>query len=116
MDLRDAVGADRLPELCSTGSAENVTSWILDVQCALAKSAGFQFTPEHFGMPRGYNQEDEGILGIPGMKTIGGAPPRQPMQDLVQGAGPDSMAAYESAMAAAAVTRARNQRGSNIFG
>ena len=37
------------------------------------------------------------------------------MADLVQGAGAGAMDAYESAMAAAQATRARNQS-SNIFG
>ena len=37
MDLRDAVGADRLPPLTAAGSIESVTMWIMEVQCGLVK-------------------------------------------------------------------------------
>jgi len=117
-DLQDLVGKDRLPPLVASGSVESVTLWILDVQSAIARSAGLEITPADLGQPAdafGAMENEHGLLH-PTSKGFGGAPPRQPMQDLVQGPGSDAEAAYLSAMQAAAATRARNQAGSNIFG
>ena len=118
-DLRDLVGEARLPPLRAAGTAESVTKWIIEVQCAISKSCGIDgLTPAHFGLPHGFGDLEEEMLfhsATNKSKTMGGSA-RQPMADLVQGPGGDAMAAYESAMAAAAATRAKNQRGSNIFG
>ena len=117
MDLRDLVGADRLPPLCSTGSVESVTRWIMETQCAIARAAGLgEMTPEAFGLPSGYGDMENGDLLHPAHpgKTV--AAPRAPMQELVQGAPAEAMAAYEAAAMAAAATKARMQAGSNIFG
>ena len=55
MDLRDLVGADRLPALTTTGSIEAVTRWIMDTQCALCRASGLgDLTPDMFGMPADY--------------------------------------------------------------
>ncbi|KOO28984.1 sporangia induced hypothetical protein [Chrysochromulina tobinii] len=114
MDLRDLVGADRLPALTTTGSIEAVTRWIMDTQCALCRASGLgDLTPEMFGMPADYGAIEDGGLLHPTSKTMGR--PRQPMQDLVQGNPSEAIAVYEAATAAAAATRARNQS-SNIFG
>jgi len=113
MDLRDLVGADRLPPLRPSSSVEEVTSWILDVQCGIAKSAGLDLSPQALGKPAGFGVDDSEDLFHSATK---GSTPRQPMADLVQGAGAGAAeAAYESAVAAAQATRARNQS-SNIFG
>ena len=114
MDLRDLVGADRLPALTTTGSIEAVTRWIMDTQCALCRASGLgDLTPEMFGMPADYGAIEDGGLLHPTSKTMGR--PRQPMQDLVQGNPSEAIAVYAAATAAAAATRARNQS-SNIFG
>jgi len=116
MDLRDLVGADRLTPLRSSGSVELVTMWILETQCAIAKSAGIDLSPAMLGLPANYGDCEDGTLMQPGAKAYSGAPQRAPMQELQQGAGADAMAAYDAAMSAAAATKLRNQQGSGIFG
>ena len=116
MDLRDIVGADRLPPLRAAGSVEEVCTWILEVQSMIAKSAGLELTPVDFGLPPNFGLVDEEFLNPAQTKTHSSSMQRQPMQELQQGPGSGAIAAYESAMDAAAATRAKNQRGSNIFG
>uniref|UniRef100_A0A6V4SKI3 Uncharacterized protein n=1 Tax=Prymnesium polylepis TaxID=72548 RepID=A0A6V4SKI3_9EUKA len=112
MDLRDMVGADRLPHVNVGGTIDTVISWILDVQCALAKSAGIELTPEALGKPHGYGLDEDG-MAIGGK---GGGAQRQPMQDVVQGGGGgEGQTIYEDNSRQAAAIRQRN-RGSNIFG
>ena len=165
MNLRDLVGADRLPPLTAAGAKEDVLSWIIDVQCMLARSTGLEVTPTDLGVPRDFSMGEAGMMGgggggggqgggggrqepfsqqqdgdqyaamheaaahkarnQRGSNIFGGdeerAPkqyqqPRQPMQELVEPSSGAAMAAYGAAMEQAAATRARNQRGSNIFG
>jgi len=106
MNLRDAIGAERLPALRAAGSLEEVTFWIIDVQCMLAKAVGVEITPNDLGLPSGYGAGDAGLMGG-GQQAQSGGPGAQP-EFAAQPA--------HAAMAAAAATKAKNQRGSNIFG
>jgi len=121
MDLRDLIGADRCPPLNANGTAESVTLWILEVQCSVANSVGYELTCQKLGLPEGYGELeiDRIILGrcpAASAKSMPDIPLRQPMQELVQRPGAAAIAAYEAATAAAAAARNRNQAGSNIFG
>ena len=118
-DLRDLVGAERCPPLRAHAQFEEVTTWILEVQCAIARSAGFDINPSVLGMPATFGYQDDEMLNPMQQKkheVFGASVPREPMQDLTQGPSRGQIAAYESAMDAAAATRAKNMRGSNIFG
>merc|ERR1719453_1461864 len=105
MNLRDTIGAERLPPLRAAGSIEEVTSWILDVECmALKAASGIVITPEELGQPADFGMGDAGLMG--GQQAQGG---RQNHPDF------DAQPTHD-AMAEAAATKAKNQRGSNIFG
>ena len=119
-DLRDLVGAAKLPPLRPAAQFEEVTHWIIEVQCAIARSAGIELTPTALGMPASFGYQDDEMLNPVQQKQHGGfgasVPPREPMADLTQGPTRGQIAAYESAVDAAAATRAKNMRGNNIFG
>lgn len=107
MNLRDAIGADRLPPLTASGSVEVLTCWIIDVQCMLAQAIGLQITAADLGKPANYGVSDTGFMGGPqapkGVGTDRGVPEFNVQPN-------------DAAMAQAAATKAKNQRGSNIFG
>ena len=112
MNIRDAVGADRLPPLTAAGSTENLTCWILDVECMLAQAVlGLQITPIDLGQPANYGVSDA-FMGGPNGSLTGGP----------KGFGTDralpefNAESTQAAMSQAAATKAKNQRGSNIFG
>jgi hypothetical protein len=117
-DLRDLVGAHKLPPLRPAAQFEEVTSWIIETQCAIARSAGLaELTPEALGMPASYGFQDDEMLNPVQQKThsvFGASAPREPMADLIQGPTAGQIAAYEAAQVAAAATRAKNMRGNNV--
>jgi len=106
MNLRDTIGAERLPPLRAAGSIEEVTSWIIDVQCMAYKAAsGIDITPEELGQPSDFGMGDAGLMG--GQQAQVGGRQNHPEFDAQP---------THDAMAEAAATKAKNQRGSNIFG
>jgi len=108
MNLRDMIGAERLPPLRAAGSLEEVTSWIIDVQCMLAKAVGMDISPEALGQPSDFGMAEAGLMGGPQAQAQGGGR-RDNRPEF------DAMPTHDT-MAAAAATKAKNQRGSNIFG
>merc|ERR1719482_2522506 len=105
MNLRDSIGADRLPPLRAASGIEEVTSWIIDVQCMLAHAVGVEISPAELGLPSDYGTLEAGLMGGP---QQGGRPQMlQPEFDAPP---------THAAMSEAAATKAKNQRGSNIFG
>jgi len=111
MNLRDLIGAERLPALSAAGAKEEVIVWIIDVQCMLAKATGLDITPAHLGVPADFNVQDDGLMAE-GDNGHRGQPESQP--PLSQRAGDGD--AYAAAMNQAAMHKMKNQRGSNIFG
>jgi len=109
LNLRDIVGAERLPPLSPAGAKEDVISWIIEVQCMLAKATGLDITPTDLGMPRDFSMGEAGLMGGGGGGGGGGgrhqAPPPQHGVD-----GGHGMARNE-----AAAHKAKNQRASLHF-
>lgn len=111
MDLRDLVGADRLPALRAAAGADEVLPWIIEVQCALAKAAGIDLNPAMLGMPKNFGFADDDMINQ-GQQDKHGGMAGQPME-VPHGIDPDSARATNNA---AAALKAKNQRGSDIFG
>ena len=103
--------------MLSVAHIANASHRILEVECAMAKSAGLELTPASLGLPEGYGElETENMLNHASMrgKTMAS---RAPMSEIpADPSGGAALSAYEAAMEAAMATRTRNQTGSNIFG
>lgn len=114
MNLRDAIGQERLPPLRAASGVEEVISWIIDVQCMLAGATGIQLTPRELGVPSDYAMAEAGLMGGGFQAQPQAQAPRAEMPYPDYDAAPQVIP--HAAMAEAAQTKARNQRGSNIFG
>lgn len=131
MSLRDQIGAERLPALSVAAGVDIVITWLLEVQCALARSSGVTLTPGSFGAPApadqdGYfNRADDKGFGAmaPAHEnrfeakpygTDAHAPQQQQRAPMGEANQMDCNAAYEESARAALAARQRNM-GSNIF-
>lgn len=126
---RDAVGADRLDPFSPSGGPEAMIAWLLNAQCQIASSQGFQLTAGDFGAPADLHYTPRG-QGLPAggysMQSPYGtaADDRQPMAPTVgdhlnRGQAAvvmKGMHAKADASTQAQMAKERNMRGNNIFG
>jgi len=53
MNLRDVVGADRLPRLSPAAADDSIILWLLQAQCTVASASGQQLSLADLGVPKG---------------------------------------------------------------
>ena len=133
--VRDIVGADRLDPFSASGGAEAMIAWLLNAQCQIAASEGFQLTAADFGapaemrytprqvydpigqggayamqMPYGTSADDHGARR-PMAPTAGDQLNRGQAALMLKGIQAKATASVQAQMA-----KERNMRGNNIFG
>lgn len=130
LNLRDAVGEQRLPRM--PRAPDRMIRWILEAQCSLCEAVGTPSTLTEFGMPRGVIQDTDDVAQAPPPTPRVDQRPSPlsgttPITDVPGFASPPPTPSYVEAPKSKTETfidaraqyyesRRKNQAGSNIFG
>lgn len=110
MNLRDIVGAARLPPMQNSISTDAMISWIIQVQVMLLGVTGVECTPDDFGVPKEFGQVEQAYFGhsAPGPPVSG--PPAEAGGDV----DPELVSAHAEARRGAEAAKQRN-RGQGLW-
>lgn len=116
MNLRDQIGADRLPALRLSAQPAALINWLLIAQCTICEAVGVTMTPQDWGAPIDVSEGETTYFGgiTPRSQPTSQEPVAQLQRAPSYGQQGD-VSGHEGVMAAAQAARLRNQ-GSLSFG
>lgn len=118
MNLRDQIGADRLPPLRLSSQPAALISWLLSAQCIISEAVGMPMTPHDWGAPIDVSGGETTYFGsgnTPRSQPTTQPPPPAQQQSTPRFQGQGDVSGHDAVMAAAQAARLRNQ-GSLTFG